>query len=72
MSTDESERFRDCSLHRREVNEALWSTKGWRSKGKVTTHSRDEQKRADDLVNSNFNAHRPNQLWVVDLTYSRQ
>ena len=34
----------------------------WRGKGKITTNSRDDQKRADDLVNRNFNAHRPNQL----------
>ena len=41
----------------------------WRGKGKITTNSRDDQKRADDLVNRNFNAHRPNQLWVADFTY---
>ena len=41
----------------------------WRGKGKITTKSRDGQKRADDLVNRNFNAHRPNQLWVADFTY---
>jgi len=41
----------------------------WRGKGKITTHSRNDQKRADDLVNRNFNAHRPNQLWVADFTY---
>lgn len=41
----------------------------WRGKGKITTNSRDNQKRADDLVNRNFNAHRPNQLWVADFTY---
>ena len=41
----------------------------WRGKGKITTKSRDDQKRADDLVNRNFNAHRPNQLWVADFTY---
>ena len=41
----------------------------WRGKGKITTHSRDDQKRADDLVNRNFSAHRPNQLWVADFTY---
>ena len=28
----------------------------WRGKGKITTNSRDDQKRADDLVNRNFNA----------------
>ncbi|MGP5069711.1 MULTISPECIES: IS3 family transposase [Psychrobacter] len=41
----------------------------WRGKAKITTNSRDDQKRADDLVNRNFNAHRPNQLWVADFTY---
>lgn len=41
----------------------------WRGRGKITTHSRYDQKRADDLVNLNFNAHRPNQLWVADFTY---
>ena len=41
----------------------------WRGKGKITTHSRDDQKRTDDLVNRNFNAHHPNQLWVADFTY---
>ena len=41
----------------------------WRGKGKITTCSRDDQKRANDLVNRNFNAHRPNQLWVADFTY---
>ena len=41
----------------------------WRGKGKITTKSRDDQKRTDDLVNRNFNAHRPNQLWVADFTY---
>ena len=42
----------------------------WRGKGKITTNSRDDQKRADDLVNRNFNARRPNQLWVADFTYT--
>ena len=32
----------------------------WRGKRKITTNSRDYQRRADDLVNRNFNAHRPN------------
>ena len=31
----------------------------WRGKAKVTTNSRDNQKRADDLVNRNFSAHCP-------------
>ena len=31
----------------------------WGGKGRMTTTSRDDQKRADDLVNRNFNAHRP-------------
>ena len=36
---------------------------------KGLTKSRDDQLRADDLVNRNFNTHRPNQLWVADFTY---
>ena len=40
-----------------------------RGKGKITTNSRDDQKRADDLVNRNFNANRPNKLWVANFTY---
>jgi len=32
----------------------------WRGKGMITTKSLNDQKRADDLVNRNFNAHRPN------------
>ena len=43
----------------------------WRGKGKITTNSRDDQKRAGDLVNRNFKSHRPNQLWVADFTYIR-
>ena len=41
----------------------------WRGKGKITTNSRDDQKCADDLINRNFNARQPNQLWVADFTY---
>ena len=41
----------------------------WRGKGKITTNSRDDQKRAGDLVNRNFKSHCPNQLWVADFTY---
>lgn len=41
----------------------------WRGKGKITNNSHDDQKRADDLVNRNFNAHCLNQLWVADFTY---
>jgi transposase InsO family protein len=41
----------------------------WRGKGKINTNSRDDQLRANDLVNRNFSAHRPNQLWVADFTY---
>ena len=40
----------------------------WQGRGKITTKSRDDQKRADDLVNRNFSAHRPKQLWVADFT----
>ena len=41
----------------------------WRGKNKQTTRSRDDQKRAPDLVKRNFNADHPNQLWVGDFTY---
>ncbi|EHU2925966.1 IS3-like element ISAba2 family transposase, partial [Acinetobacter baumannii] len=41
----------------------------WRGKNKQTTHSRDDQKRADDLVKRNFSADHPDQLWVADFTY---
>ena len=41
---------------------------GLARQSKITANSRDD-KRADDLVNRNFNAHRPNQLWVADFTY---
>ena len=43
----------------------------WRGKGKVTTNSRDDQQRVDDLVNRNFTAHHPNQPWVADFTYTK-
>lgn len=38
----------------------------WRGKGEITTHSRDDQLWAADLVNRNFSAY---QLWVADFTY---
>ena len=50
-------------------NEAVWSTGVWRGKVKITTHSRDDQLRVDDLVKRRFNAHRPNQRWVADFIY---
>ncbi|MEB3755019.1 IS3 family transposase, partial [Acinetobacter sp. MD2(2019)] len=34
-----------------------------------TTRSRDDQKRADDLVKRDFTAQHPNNLWVADFTY---
>ena len=37
----------------------------WRGKGKTTTHSHDDQKRADSLVNRNSNAHLPNPIWPI-------
>lgn len=40
-----------------------------RSKPKKTTSNKPDQKRADDLVNRNFTATKPNQLWVADFTY---
>ena len=56
-----------CTIERLMKQHSLQGV--WRGKGKITTHSRDDQKRADDLVNHNFSAHRPNQLWVADFTY---
>ena len=41
----------------------------WRGKGKRTTVCEPELQRADDLVNRQFTASRPNQLWVADFTY---
>ena len=41
----------------------------WRGKGKITTHSRDDQKRDDNFANRNFSAHCPNKLWIADFTY---
>lgn len=41
----------------------------WRGKGNITTKSREDQLRTDDLVNRNFNSYHPNQLWVTDFTY---
>ena len=38
---------------------------------KVTTHSVDGADRPLDLVDRNFSASRPNELWVSDLTYVR-
>ena len=34
----------------------------WRGKGKITTNSRDDHKRADNLINRNLTAHYPNQI----------
>lgn len=42
-----------------------------RGKGKITTHSRNDQQRAGNLINHNFSAQRPNQLWVSDFTYNQ-
>jgi putative transposase len=41
----------------------------WCGKNKQTTRSRDDQKRADDLVKRNFSADHPDQLWVANFTY---
>lgn len=43
----------------------------WRGKGEATINSRDDQQRVDELVNRNFTAHRPNQPWVADFTYTK-
>ena len=37
----------------------------WRGKNKQTTRSRDDQKRADDLVKRNFNADHPDPCEAV-------
>ena len=39
---------------------------------KQTTRSRDDQKRADDLVKRNFTADHPDQLWVSDFSVPQQ
>ena len=44
----------------------------WRGKNKQTTRSRDDQKRAGDLVKRNFSADRPDQLWVSDFSVPQQ
>ena len=41
----------------------------WRGKNKQTTRSRDDQKRADDLVKRNFNADHPDPCEAVLLTF---
>ena len=41
----------------------------WRGKGKRTIVCDPELQRAADLVNRQFTATRPNQLWVADFTY---
>jgi len=38
---------------------------------KVTTHAADGAERPSDLVDRDFSASRPNELWVSDLTYVR-
>jgi putative transposase len=40
-----------------------------RTKTKRTTIAKDNAKNAEDLVNRNFFAPRPNRLWVADFTY---
>ena len=40
-----------------------------RSKKRFTTHANDQHVRAPDLVNRNFTASRPDELWVADFTY---
>ena len=44
----------------------------WRGKNKQTTRSRDDQKRAPDLVKRNFRADQPNHLWVADFSVPQQ
>ena len=40
----------------------------WRGRDKITAKSGDYQQRADDLVNRNFNAHRPNYGYIPILS----
>jgi putative transposase len=40
-----------------------------RAKKRFTTKSDPDQVRAPDLVNRNFHASRPDELWVCDFTY---
>jgi putative transposase len=40
-----------------------------RAKKRCITHADKSAVRASDLVNRNFNATRPDQLWVADFTY---
>lgn len=42
-----------------------------RGKFPRTTKSAPERERPDDLVERAFEAQRPNQLWVADITYVR-
>jgi len=61
MGTIETGRIFNCSLD---------TTEGvWRGKNKRTTRSREDQKRATDLVKGNFTAKQPNHLCVADFTY---
>ena len=60
-------KFTRCTVERLMKQHGLKGV--WCGKGKITTNSRDDQKRADDLVNRNFNAYCPNQLWMADFTY---
>ncbi|GLZ55966.1 hypothetical protein Acsp07_55830 [Actinomycetospora sp. NBRC 106378] len=40
-----------------------------RGQSVITTHTDRQSQRAPDLVDRDFTAQRPNQLWVVDMTY---
>ena len=42
-----------------------------KGKSPVTTRKRKGPDNRPDLVNRDFTAHRPNQLWVADITYVR-
>lgn len=55
--------------------ERLMKTAGiqglWRGKGKTTTRQQDDQQCPTDLVNREFTAKAPNQLWVTALPTSK-
>ena len=56
-------------MHRRTSYETLVLEGVIRRKGVKTTRSGKERCTADDLVNRQFVAEKPNQLWVADFTY---
>lgn len=58
-----------CAVERLMKQYGLQGVGVWRGQNKITTNNRDDQKQADDSDNRYFTVHRPNELWVADLTY---